>query len=125
MLAAEMAREYKPDVILLDIMLPGKNGIDICKELSREASTSAIPVIIVSVKNDVHTKLSAFIAGAKRYITKPFGVEDIVNEVRKTLRQKELTSGVDHYRDKCNGKGDYGVFPTNFESMTEVCDKEI
>ena len=120
-----MAIKMQPDLILMDIMLPELDGIKACERLNKEAATMAIPVIMVSAKRDVHTKLASFVAGAKRYITKPFGVEELVDEVRKTFKQKRITEGIDAYRDKCDGSRDFGVFPSNFENRTEVCDKEI
>jgi len=120
-----LAMERQPDLILMDIMLPELDGIKACERLNKETSTMAIPVIMVSAKRDVHTKLASFVAGAKRYITKPFGVEELVDEVKKTFRQKRITEDIDAYRDKCDGSGDFGVFPSNFENRTDVCDKEI
>lgn len=121
----EMATEYTPDLILMDIMLPEIDGIKACENLRKGTSTTNIPVIMVSAKRDVHTKLASFVAGAKRYITKPFGVEELVEEVRKTFKQKRISEEIDAYHDKCDGKGDYGVFPSNFEDRTIVCDKEV
>ena len=83
----EKALEFKPDLILLDIMLPEVDGIEVCRSLSSHEDTRHIPVIMLTLKRELSVKLSSYIAGAKRYITKPFGVEDLLNEVRNTLRQ--------------------------------------
>ncbi|MFA6451291.1 MAG: response regulator [bacterium] len=121
----DLAFEHHPDLILMDIMLPEMDGIKTCEKLRKETVTAGIPVIMVSAKRDVHTKLASFVAGAKRYITKPFGVEELIDEVRKTFRQKRISQDVDAYRDKCDGGGDFGVFPSDYVERTEVCDKEI
>jgi DNA-binding response OmpR family regulator len=124
-LGIEMASEQIPDLILMDIMLPELDGIKACENLRKSVNTANIPVIMVSAKRDVHTKLASFVAGAKRYITKPFGVEELVDEVKKTFRQKKITENIDAYHGKCDGEGDFGVFPSDFENRTSVCDKEI
>jgi len=121
---AAMAREHKPDLILMDIMLPGISGIDVCRHLMKEPETSGIPVIMVSAKRDMHSKLASFVAGARRYITKPFGIEEILDEVSKTFRQKRIAEQVSDYHDKCGTDSDLSVFPTDFEKSAEVCELE-
>jgi DNA-binding response OmpR family regulator len=114
----DKAIERQPDLILMDIMLPEMDGITACERLNKEASTATIPVIMVSAKRDVHTKLASFVAGAKRYITKPFDVVELIEQVRKTFRQKRISEEIDAYRDKCEGNGDFGVFPGGIEDRT-------
>jgi len=116
-----LAAEHHPDLILMDIMLPEVDGIKVCERLGKDKNTASIPVIMVSAKRDVHTKLASFVAGAKRYITKPFGLEELVDEVRKTFKQKRITEDVGAFHEKCDGGGDFGVFPSDFENQTEVC----
>jgi len=67
-----MAREEKPDLILLDIMLPGKNGYDICRELRAEGSNT--PIIMLTAKNEEIDKVLGLEFGADDYISKPFGI---------------------------------------------------
>ena len=113
--AIEMARELLPDFILMDVMMPELDGIDTCKFLKKDTSTSAIPMIIMSAKNDMQTKLSSFYNGAKRYLSKPFLLEDLLDEIRKVLEQRELSRKISDYHDRCNGKGDFGVFTPDFK----------
>jgi len=89
----EKAIEKKPDLILLDIMLPEMDGIELCRKLTADEETRNIPVIMLTLKRELSVKLSSYIAGAKRYITKPFGVEDLLSEVKNTLRQPSGPSG--------------------------------
>jgi DNA-binding response OmpR family regulator len=88
----DMAENEKPDLILLDLgFLPGAmKGIDVCRELARREETRGIPVIIVTVSNELPTKLSAFMAGARRYVTKPFEVENLLAEISRTFRQSKV-----------------------------------
>jgi PleD family two-component response regulator len=71
MSAVEMANSSNPDLILLDIMMPGINGIQLCKMFQSIPELKHIPVIIVSALNDIGSKKDAFKAGAKDFITKP------------------------------------------------------
>lgn len=83
----EKARLFKPDLILLDIMLPRMDGIEVCRALVTGQETARIPIVMVTVKTELSTKLSSYIAGARRYITKPFSPDDLLNTVRVSLRQ--------------------------------------
>lgn len=80
-----MANEYRPDLVLLDIMLPDQNGVDICRSITAGERTQKIPVIIMTCRNDLTTKLSSYVSGAKRYITKPFEETSLLTELERTL----------------------------------------
>jgi CheY-like chemotaxis protein len=81
-------RDGRPDAVVLDVMLPDKSGVQLCGEISEDASGT--PVIVLTVKQDLYTKINSFRAGAKRYLTKPFDIDDLIYAVEKTLRQKEM-----------------------------------
>jgi two-component system, OmpR family, alkaline phosphatase synthesis response regulator PhoP len=87
----EKARALTPDLVLLDIMLPKLDGIEVCRSLNSNEATKRIPVIMLTVKQELSSKLASYIAGARRYITKPFGIEDLIGEVQKTLNQSRIT----------------------------------
>ena len=89
--ALKIARNILPDIILLDIMLPDIDGRRICEDLTENASTMSIPVIIMSSMDDISSKISAFIGGAKRYVTKTFDMSEIIAEVRRALEQRRLS----------------------------------
>jgi two-component system, OmpR family, alkaline phosphatase synthesis response regulator PhoP len=86
----QLTNEAQPDVVLMDIALPDANGIELCRVLNKDEDTKKIPIIMMTASMDLSSKLSSYIAGARRYITKPFMVEDLLHEVEKALRQKEL-----------------------------------
>jgi len=90
-----IAEKDRPDLILLDVMLPKMDGIEVCRSLSSVESTKGIPVIMVTIKRELSTKLASYIAGARRYITKPFGIEELLEEVKRTLRQTHITRTLD------------------------------
>ncbi|MFH1347623.1 MAG: response regulator transcription factor [Candidatus Margulisiibacteriota bacterium] len=85
--AWEKVRKSPPDLILLDIMMPGKNGYEFCQEL-KESTFKAIPVIMVSVKRDQEDMDKGFKAGAIDYVTKPFDPDDLVKRIKKVLEKK-------------------------------------
>ena len=86
----EKARKEKPDLVLLDVMLPEMDGVDVCRCITSGESTKGVPVIMVTIRKELSTKLASYIAGARRFITKPFGVEELLGEVEKTLKQKRM-----------------------------------
>lgn len=84
-----MARGEKPDLILLDIMLPGKNGYDICKELRAEGSKT--PIIMLTAKNEEIDKVLGLEFGADDYISKPFGIRELMARIKAVLRRYETS----------------------------------
>jgi DNA-binding response OmpR family regulator len=87
-----LGEQAHPDVILLDIILPDADGVDLCRDLRRNETTRLIPIIMLTGRQDLSTKLSSYIAGAKRYITKPFQIDQLIEEVDKTLIQKQIAA---------------------------------
>ena len=80
----DKARREKPDLILLDLMLPGMDGLDICRELRKEANT---PIIMLTARVEETDKLIGLEIGADDYITKPFSPREMVARVRTVLRR--------------------------------------
>ena len=93
-LALEVVTLDPPDLILLDINMPGLNGYEVCQQLKAAPQTADIPVIFISALDEILDKVRAFGVGGIDYITKPFQLEEILVRVRThlTLRnlQKEL-----------------------------------
>ncbi|HBQ63947.1 MAG TPA: DNA-binding response regulator [Clostridiales bacterium] len=86
---AELTRR-KPDLVLLDIMMPGDDGISLLKQLRSDPSTRAVPVIMLSARGAEFDKVMCLDQGADDYITKPFGVMELISRVKAVLRR---TSG--------------------------------
>jgi len=95
--AIELARKSKPDLVLLDMNLPGISGIETCRELRR---FSAVPIIMLTVRNAEHDKVVALDAGADDYVTKPFGIEELLARVRASLRRHSATETVPSFHSK-------------------------
>jgi len=83
--AIEMVKEHKPDLMLLDIMLPGKSGYDIMDELRKEKYT--FPVIMLTAKDQEPDKVKGLSLGADDYLTKPFGVKELLARIEARLRR--------------------------------------
>ena len=80
-------RNEKPDLILLDIMLPGEDGISILRRLRSLPDTAALPVILLTAKNTEYDKVIGLDSGADDYIAKPFGMMELVSRVNALLRR--------------------------------------
>ena len=79
-----------PDLILLDFMLPDIPGDEVCRRISENEEKKHIPIIIVSARRDLPTRLSSFLFGAKRYISKPFSSKDLLEFIRIELKRSEV-----------------------------------
>lgn len=85
--ALKIAKKELPNLILLDIMLPGKNGNDVCKEIRKDANISNMPVIMITAKGEELDRILGLELGADDYITKPFSVRELVARVKAVLRR--------------------------------------
>lgn len=88
--ALEKVISSKPDLILLDVMMPKINGFEVCRNLKKEQSSSFIPVIMVTGLNEVEYKIRAMEAGADDFVTKPFNRLELLTRVKSLLRIKQL-----------------------------------
>ena len=80
-----VVKDPKPDIILLDMMMPEMDGLEVCTRLKQDDNTAAIPVIFISAKDDAENQAKGFDAGAVDFITKPFMPEDVLERVAKYL----------------------------------------
>ncbi len=92
-------KKRTPDLTLLDIMLPDKNGTHILKELRESEATAEMPVIFLTAKSSEMDKVKGFEYGADDYITKPFGVLELVSRIKAVLRRtkKEIQNNIIEY----------------------------
>jgi two-component system, OmpR family, KDP operon response regulator KdpE len=82
--ALDTFRDWAPDLVITDLQMPEMNGIELCRELRR---TSATPIIVLSVRGEESAKVEALDAGADDYVTKPFGMNELLARVRAALRR--------------------------------------
>lgn len=82
--ALEKIRRYRPDLILLDMNLPGLNGLECCREIR---AGMEIPIVVLSVRGEPKDKIQALNSGADDYVTKPFNLEELIARLRASLRR--------------------------------------
>ncbi|WP_373483926.1 winged helix-turn-helix domain-containing protein [Acetobacterium sp.] len=111
-LAIEKILDVLPDLIILDLMLPGKDGISICREIRANAIISYIPIIMLTAKSEEFDKVLGLEIGADDYITKPFGVKELCARVKAVLRRTEILLSKE---DETIVVGDLHIEPKAFE----------
>ncbi len=130
-LGLTMARKLLPDLILLDIMLPERGGMDVCRELKVDKQTRPIPVIMMTARSEEADIVSGLEVGADDYITKPFSPRVLVARVRAALRRQKasveegdafIKAGeitIDAGRHEVKVAGDcVNLTPTEFQLLT-------
>ncbi len=111
-------RNFKPNLLLLDIMMPGMDGFEVCRIIRRESN---LPIIILTAKEDNEDKISGLILGCDDYITKPFDSTELVLRIKAVLRRvKEVPR-----KNEKNIVKLPGLMINNDNRMTEVQGKEI
>jgi len=106
-----------PDLIILDLMLPDMNGLEICRQLRKDSRVSAVPIIMLTAKSDEIDRVLGLEIGADDYVTKPFSVKELVARVGANFRREKRSSVADRislggcleiypdeYRVEVNGK---------------------
>lgn len=116
----DMARNLKPDAILLDIMMPGMDGFEVCQLLKRDDEVMDIPVIMVTAKTEGNDLKNAFEIGAVDYIKKPFDELEVIARINSVLRTKQ---NQDKLKEKANRDGLTGAY--NHALLIELFEKEI
>lgn len=83
----DIAKKHKPDLILLDVMMPGMDGLEVCRELRRERDTEQIPVLMLTARAAESDRVVGLELGADDYLTKPFSPRELVARVKAILRR--------------------------------------
>lgn len=95
--ALTMAEKECPDLIILDLMLPGMDGLDVCKAIKGSAKTGAVPIIMLTAKSQESDKIVGLELGADDYITKPFSLRELIARVKAVLRRVKEKGGVSEW----------------------------
>ena len=104
-----------PSLIILDLMLPGMSGMELCRRLRRESSTEKTPIIMLTAKTAETDRIAGLDIGADDYIVKPFSVKEVVARVRAVLRRVEKDT-LERYEDE--------NLAVDFADMRVICDGE-
>ena len=86
------ARKHAPDLVVLDVMMPGLDGWEVCKRLRQEPSTAALPILMLTAKAEESDRVLGLELGADDYLTKPFSVRELAARVKALLRRAEATA---------------------------------
>jgi two-component system, OmpR family, KDP operon response regulator KdpE len=88
--ALEIMKDWSPDLVVTDLSMPNMDGLELCRRLR---VSSQVPIIVLSVRGEERTKVQALDAGADDYVTKPFGIEELLARVRASLRRAPAEHG--------------------------------
>jgi len=117
--AIEVAGREHPDLVVLDLMLPGMDGLEVCQEIQRSAW---VPVLMLTARTDEADKVAGFAVGADDYLTKPFSLRELTVRVRAILRRVERIRSMGNGSDEIN-RGALAVDPAR--RRVTVDDEEI
>lgn len=112
-LALAMDTQNPPAVIVLDLMLPGMNGMDLCRRLRRENQTRRTPIIMLTAKTSEADRVAGLDVGADDYLAKPFSVRELLARIRAVLRRAE---------DEAGERYDDGRLTIDFDDVRAACD---
>lgn len=113
--ALRLFSEWQPDLVITDLMMPGISGVELCQEIRRNSQT---PIIVLSVRDQERSKVEALDAGADDYVTKPFGIQELLARVRAQLRRSP-----ERPDDQRVEAGDFVVDPANH--LVTVCGQPV
>ena len=126
--AVELFSSYKPNLVLLDLMLPGIDGYQVCREIRK---SSSVPIIMLSAKAEVFDKVLGLELGADDYIIKPFDSKELIARVKAVLRRSTITADSNN-TTTCNKVSypDLSISLSNYEviykgNVVEMAPKEI
>jgi len=123
-----MAREQKPDLVILDWMLPLLSGLEVCRQLRRGPDTRSVPIIMLTARGEEGDKLRGLDSGADDYVTKPFSPSELIARIRAALRRarpamngeslqfEDLTMDLAAHRVRRRGR-DIHLGPTEFRLL--------
>ena len=132
-LALMVVQHALPDLVLLDIQMPGLNGFEVCRRLHERAETRDIPVIFISALDDVLDKVEAFEVGGADYITKPFQILEVLArvQIQLALRRQRATIALAHaLAGQLQGQLAAGVsvasgFQTTLDELVRITTPEV
>lgn len=113
--AIKSARSRLPDLMLLDLMLPGVDGLEVCRRLKGDPVTANVPIVMVSAKGEDTDVVSGLELGADDYVTKPFSPKILLSRVKAVIRRKKTAPAVDDA--SVIQTGDLAIHPGRHETL--------
>jgi DNA-binding response OmpR family regulator len=86
--ANKIARRMNPELIILDVMMPSMNGLDLCRQLRSDPLLSSVPILFLTAKGRTEDKLKGLEAGADDYMTKPFATQELLSRIKRLLSRQ-------------------------------------
>src|SRR6187455_1730746 len=120
--ALRAVEKSPPDLILLDIMMPGIDGYEVCRRLRASEATRELPIMFLSALEDVENKARGFELGANDYLSKPFEILEVKARVRSLLKAKAYADAVKAARERDLGIAreiQMGLLPTSIKTQTQ------
>jgi two-component system alkaline phosphatase synthesis response regulator PhoP len=114
----------KPDIILLDIMMPGIDGYEFCKQLRAKAGYGTIPVIFLSARSEEFDKVLGLELGGDDYITKPFSIKELKSRIKAVLRRADASGGNSNSPQKIQYRG-VELFPEYYSLKVDSIEVEL
>jgi DNA-binding response OmpR family regulator len=90
--ALRLARDWRPDLLVLDLMLPGIDGLEVCRRLRRDAATAALPIIVLTARAEEADRVVGLEVGADDYVVKPFSPRELVARMKALLRRTRVAA---------------------------------
>ncbi|KGG32660.1 Two-component system response regulator [Prochlorococcus marinus str. SS51] len=116
-----LALQYKPDLILLDLMLPNVDGLTLCQRLRRDERTSSIPILMITALGATKDKVTGFNSGADDYLTKPFDLEELHVRIKALLRRTNRAPLGSTGHPEILSYGPMTLVPERFEAIWFEC----
>ncbi|UCE59808.1 MAG: response regulator [Phycisphaerales bacterium] len=121
--AVEIAAQQRPDLILLDMLMPGRSGVEVCRILKSQEDTAGIPVIFVTASSDADQVIEAFAAGGCDYLTKPFRADEMVARVSTHLRLREAEGQLRERNKELEGLARELAIQSRTDSLTALANR--
>jgi DNA-binding response OmpR family regulator len=90
--ALKTLRRYRPDIVILDILMPGMSGLEVCRHLRTDPNTVGLPIIFLTARGQEQDRIDGLRAGADDYLSKPFSLEELILRVKAVLRRAQQDS---------------------------------
>lgn len=97
-------RDFRPDIILLDVLMPKRDGFDICREIRRNRQFDEIPIIFITSRDDVSDVVTGFESGGQDYVTRPFYTEELIERIKTHIELKKSKERLNEYAKKLEEK---------------------
>ncbi len=117
--AVETAQQHMPDLMILDVNMPGKNGFEVCALLKGDAATAQIPILMLTALGDIENRVTGLGAGADDYLTKPFSPRELVARVNARLRAKAESDGLRETKEMLRHTFERFVAPSVVERLLQ------